>query len=64
MPTRSYAKVKAYSATPEAAALAPYEAHFVGAILRSFERSGLALGADDRAELQRLRDADTAVCAK
>jgi hypothetical protein len=59
-----YARVKAYSATPEAAGLAVYEAHFVQAILEGFERSGLALDEKQRAELQALRDADTAVCAR
>eukprot|EP00038_Savillea_parva_P009892 m.186522 g.186522 ORF g.186522 m.186522 type:complete len:661 (+) comp16791_c0_seq1:44-2026(+) len=59
-----YARVKAYASTPEAAGLGPYESHFVRAIMQSFERSGLALDATQREELQALRDADTAVCAK
>lgn len=59
-----YARVKAYSSTPEAATLSPFQAHFVKAILDGFERSGLALNPQKREELQALRDADTSVCAR
>lgn len=58
------AKVKAFAATPEAAALSSHEAHFVEALLKDFERGGLALGCEQQAELQRLLDADSAICKK
>ena len=63
--TRSdiFAKVQAFAATAEAAALPPYEKHFVDALVRDFKRGGLALSAEDRAELQRLLDADAAACS-
>ena len=58
-----FAKVQEFAATAECAALATYERHFVDALLRDFKRGGLALSADDRTELQRLLDADSAACS-
>ena len=59
-----YAKVKAFAATAECAALGSHEAHFVRALLDDFQRGGLALDESGRDELQRLLDADAAACAK
>ena len=58
------AKVQAFAATPEAKALGPYESHYVQALLKDFERGGLALPEAKRAELQKLLDADAEVCSK
>ena len=59
-----FARVKAFAATAEAESLAPHDAHFVAALLADFTRGGLALDAAGRAELQRLLDADSDVCAR
>ena len=59
-----YDKVQKYADTPAAAALGPYEAHFVQALVSDFKRGGLALDDAQRAELQRLLDADAACCSK
>ena len=59
-----FEKVQAYAATPAAEALGTYEKHFVGALVADFKRGGLSLDAAQRAELQRLLDADAACCSK
>ena len=59
-----FAAVQAFAATAEADVLRPYERHFVDALLSDFKRGGLTLGTEQRVELQRLLDADSAACAK
>lgn len=59
-----YAKVKLFSETPAAKALPPYEAHFLKSVLSDFERSGLSLDAQSKADLKKLLDEDAEVCAK
>eukprot|EP00928_Gymnodinium_smaydae_P054421 TRINITY_DN38196_c0_g1_i1.p1 TRINITY_DN38196_c0_g1~~TRINITY_DN38196_c0_g1_i1.p1 ORF type:complete len:694 (-),score=100.88 TRINITY_DN38196_c0_g1_i1:560-2641(-) len=59
-----YAKVKEFAATAETKALGPHETHFVEALVKDFERGGLALEPTKRAELQRLLDADAELCAR
>ena len=56
-----FAKVQAFAATAECAALGEYETHFVDALVADFKRGGLALSDEKRAKLQQLLDAD-AVC--
>ena len=58
-----FAKVTAFAATAECAALGEYETHFVEALVADFKRGGLALSSEDRTELQRLLDEDAAACA-
>ena len=58
-----FAKVTAFAATAECAALGEYETHFVEALVADFKRGGLALSSGDRTELQRLLDEDAAACA-
>eukprot|EP01063_Lacrimia_lanifica_P030959 TRINITY_DN5016_c0_g2_i1.p1 TRINITY_DN5016_c0_g2~~TRINITY_DN5016_c0_g2_i1.p1 ORF type:complete len:685 (+),score=318.08 TRINITY_DN5016_c0_g2_i1:49-2103(+) len=59
-----YAKVKAYAATAEAQALPAYDAHYVQALLKKFERGGLSLSDADAAELKSLLQADADVCSE
>jgi len=58
-----YAKVKKFSDSAACQALSEFNAHFVKAIVGSFERSGLGLSAAQQAELKDLRAKDAACCA-
>ena len=59
-----YERVKAFSQSPECAALDEYNSHFVKAALKDFERAGLALSDEDGAKLQQLLEEDAAVCSE
>ncbi len=59
-----FRKVQKFADTAAAAELGAYEAHFVQALVADFKRGGLALDEAQRAELQRLLDADAACCSK
>jgi len=59
-----YERVLAFSRTDECTSLGEYEAHFVKAALKDFERAGLALSAEDGTKLKSLLEKDAAICSE
>lgn len=59
-----YQNVKAFSETDEAKGLSEYDAHFMKAILSDFERGGVSLSDEKKAQLRSLLDEDVQACSK
>mmetsp|Transcript_11213 Transcript_11213/g.18645 ORF Transcript_11213/g.18645 Transcript_11213/m.18645 type:complete len:223 (-) Transcript_11213:669-1337(-) len=59
-----YERVLAFSKTDECANLGEYEAHFVKASLKDFERAGLALSSGDGEKLKSLLEKDAGICSE